>query len=453
MKAIIIRVHRFTALSQVLLGLMLLCALSTASATTITLINNDGPGEGFNDNSAPFGGQTGNAGQTLGQQRLNTFQAAADYWAAVLKNSVEIKVGINMDPQSCNAGGAILGAAGPNPVFRDFLGAPIANIWYVEAVANSLAGSDRDGASDDIGATFNSSIDNNDGCLNGTNWWYGINSPAPGGTISFYDTVLHEIGHGLGVVSYVSEGGAFVLGFNDAYAYHLFDEQTQKFWRDMNDGERVTSSTNGPNLTWRGANADNNSDHLDSAVSRTNGNIRMYAPNPYESGSSVSHWDTSLDPDELMEPSATPTSDARSTIQLLKDVGWNIVEGPGKISFVSADYSVRENHGPATIRVQRSGESDGAVSVTASTSAVSASAGDDYTSATSTLNWADGELGIKTYNLTIIDDEIDEPAETVSLTLSGATNGAVIASPGTATLTIRDPITLAGIISLLLDDD
>jgi len=102
---------------------------------------------------------------------------------------------------------------------------------------------------------------------------------------------------------------------NDAYSNHLFDEQTQEFWRDMTNAERLASSTNTGNLTWRGPNADNNSSHLN-AISRTNGNIRMFAPNPVEPGSSVSHWDTILSPDELMEPSATLTSDARSTIQL-----------------------------------------------------------------------------------------------------------------------------------------
>ncbi|MFT5136063.1 MAG: hypothetical protein ACI9XU_001372 [Arenicella sp.] len=135
--------------------------------------------------------------------------------------------------------------------------------------------------------------------------------------------------------------------------------------------------------------------------------------------------------------------------------------GAGEISFVAVDYSVRENEGPVAISVQRSGGSDGAVSVNAKTSGDSASDGQDYISATSTLNWADGELGIKTYDITIVDDQIDESAETVRLTLSGATNGAEIPSQGTATLTIRDPIKakvdegngyLPAVITLLMAD-
>ncbi|MFT7527787.1 MAG: hypothetical protein ACI9LY_002946 [Arenicella sp.] len=455
MRTITNNVHRFTALSQVLLGLMLLCALATASATTVTLINNDGPGEGFNDNAAGHTGQTNNPGTTLGQQRLNAFQAAADYWEAILISSVEIKVGIHMDPQSCNSSGALLGSAGANSIFRDYPEAPLPNTWYVEAVANSHTGDDNDVATDDLSATFNSAIDNNNNCLNGTNWWYGINSPAPANTISFYEVVLHEIGHGIGVLSLVSiNDGSELDDFDDAYSRNLYDEATGKFWNVMSNAERLASATNGPNVTWRGANADNCSDHLD-AGSFTNGHIRIFAPSPVQPGSSISHWDTALSPDELMEPFATATSDPRSTIQLLKDVGWSVVpSGPSELSFVSGSYSVGENEGPATISVQRTCESVGAVSVTASTSDGSANSGTDYTSAISMLSWADGEIGIKTFDVTVDDDGIAEPAETVALALTGATNGATIVSPNSATLTISDPLTeddflLTTIISVL----
>ena len=34
----------------------------------------------------------------------------------------------------------------------------------------------------------------------------------------------------------------------------------------------------------------------------TDGFVRLYSPNPAAPGSSVSHWDPSLTPDQLMEP-------------------------------------------------------------------------------------------------------------------------------------------------------
>lgn len=49
----------------------------------------------------------------------------------------------------------------------------------------------------------------------------------------------------------------------------------------------------------------------------------MYAPNPYEDGSSVSHWDEVLEPDELMEPYDDPETIDDLTIGLFSDIGWS----------------------------------------------------------------------------------------------------------------------------------
>ena len=55
---------------------------------------------------------------------------------------------------------------------------------------------------------------------------------------------------------------------------------------------------------------------------------RMFAPNPFQSGSSVSHWDTSLFRNQLMEPSIngdlthSVVSPFDLTFALLSDLGW-----------------------------------------------------------------------------------------------------------------------------------
>jgi hypothetical protein len=50
----------------------------------------------------------------------------------------------------------------------------------------------------------------------------------------------------------------------------------------------------------------------------------MNTPNPYQSGSSVSHWDTSPTPDLLMEPSinASLSFDVDLTREMFADIGW-----------------------------------------------------------------------------------------------------------------------------------
>jgi hypothetical protein len=54
------------------------------------------------------------------------------------------------------------------------------------------------------------------------------------------------------------------------------------------------------------------------------GRLRLYAPNPVEHGSSVSHWDTSAEPSLLMEPFITDgLSDEVDLTQFaFEDIGW-----------------------------------------------------------------------------------------------------------------------------------
>jgi hypothetical protein len=182
------------------LGLLLLTA-TAAQSTTFTISNLDGAGEGFNDATvrAPEGG---NPGTTLGLLRQNAFQFAANEWAAILNSPVVITVDGNFDPLFCSGGSALLGQAGPQSISRDFAGAPVAATWFAAAEANSLNGADLNPGVSDIGAQFNSSIDS--GCLAGiTGWYYGFDHSPPAGKLDFVPTLLHELAHGLGFLSFV----------------------------------------------------------------------------------------------------------------------------------------------------------------------------------------------------------------------------------------------------------
>ncbi len=418
----------------------LVCALMISSAQAANIVLNvvDDANEGFNDTSAPFAGQTGNTGTTLGEQRLQVFQAAADYWEERLVLTVDVVVDISFDPLFCASNSATLGSAGARNLFLNFTNAPRANTLYVSAVANNLAGRRLGSNSADIAARFNSDIDNNSNCLGSTNWWLGINSPAPRFTISLFDTVLHEIGHGLGVASGVRQNGELLGGFIDAYALHLYDQDQDRFWGDMTTAQRVTSSTNTGKVSFRGPSVEANTGHVQ--VGKTNlGHLRVYAPNPFEPGSSISHWDTVLTPDELMEPSATPTSDDRATLQMLKDVGWGLAQDlvvPGELEFNVLNISANETQGTVPIQIQRRNGSNGAVSVTVSSANGSAIEGQDYVALNQTVSWADGETGIRSVNLSLINDNDVEPDETVQISLNNATGGAV-ASNSIATVTIE----------------
>src|SRR5262245_17326036 len=120
----------------VLLGSLASTAFGSA---TITIINTDSPGEGFNDPTAaaPVGG---NPGVTVGQQRLNCFNRAAQIWGSILTSSVTINVQAAFNPLSCNATSAILGSAGPITVSANNPSFEFQNSWYHAALADKEAG-------------------------------------------------------------------------------------------------------------------------------------------------------------------------------------------------------------------------------------------------------------------------------------------------------------------------
>jgi hypothetical protein len=116
----------------------------------------------------------------------------------------------------------------------------------------------------------------------------------------------------------------------------------------------------------------------------------------------------------------------------------------GDLQFSSATYSDSEGAGTATIAVTRTGGSSGAVGVSYATSDGSANAGSDYTAASGTLSWANGDTANKTFTVSIINDANVESDETVNLTLSSATGGATVGSPNPAVLTIIDDDPVSG---------
>jgi hypothetical protein len=338
------------------LGAVTLLASLSVSATTISIVNADGPGEGFNDTTpvAPVGG---NQGATLGAQRLNVFHHAAQIWAAQIHSNVEIKVEAKFDSLSCTSTSAVLGSAGTTTVHRDFFGAPIRATWYPQALANALSGQDLAAADPDLGATFNSAIDNNNGCLTGINWYLGLDGNA-GNDIDLLDVVLHEIGHGLGFASYVNEStGQPFLNYLDIFSVHLEDHSLGLSWADMSSNQRKNSAVDSGDLHFVGP-----------AVIEAYGHAPMYAPNPARPGSSVSHFDTSFSPNELMEPfiAYTPIHSPGLARELLFDLGWTdsgqVANSPPAVSITSPQTGSVFNEGETITFEGSASDEDGDLS-------------------------------------------------------------------------------------------
>lgn len=292
-------------------------------AATLQIINSDGAGEGFNDPTAkaPEGGNTGT---TWGAQRLILFNFAADIWEAFLDSSVTIN--INSQFNSLAACG-ILGQAGATTIHRDFANAEFAGTWYSPALAGKRAGSDQNGGTAEINATFNTDWDN--GCFGaGVRFYYGLSDTAPVNQINLLVVLLHEMGHGLGFQTYTNaQTGAFNSGFPSIYDRFAFDRDVNLHWHEMTQAQRAASGINTGDLMWDGANVRIASGSLTGCRDATNGNVALYAPNPFEGGSSVSHFSNACVPNLLMEPAVNfgvfgIPLDLDMTRQQMRDIGW-----------------------------------------------------------------------------------------------------------------------------------
>ena len=243
-----------------LLTLVMTAIFATqAFAATFVIQNNDVANEGFNDPLPPTNpNQKGNnPGTTLGEMRLNVFQAAADVWGEILNSNITITVGGSFEEKFCSANSATLGSAGATGSRANFAGLE-PNIAYPIALAESLNDSNMNGVNVEITASFNSLVDSDPACLGGGGFYYGLDDNAPTGTSPLYPIVLHEIAHGLGFASMTDVGsggsGGFTGagGFPDTFSSRLLDLDNSKSWDEMNNAERLASAVNEPELVWEG---------------------------------------------------------------------------------------------------------------------------------------------------------------------------------------------------------
>ena len=116
----------------------------------------------------------------------------------------------------------------------------------------------------------------------------------------------------------------------------------------------------------------------------------------------------------------------------------NIDPIPTGIQVETGFLFTSEGSSTLPIKVLRTGDVSGSVSVNYATGDGTATAGVDYTATSGTLNFAPGEL-TKFISIPISNDNLFENGdETFNLTLSGPTNSAILLTPAGATIIVRD---------------
>ncbi|MCJ8314849.1 MAG: hypothetical protein HRU38_22085 [Saccharospirillaceae bacterium] len=315
--------------------LFCLTVISTFSLADILIQVDDNINEGFND-------------PTFGQARLQVFEQAAAMLSTYIESQIDIIVLARFDELTCTNQSATLGSASPLSTAYNFPNAPYEDTLYPIALANAIAQEDLEPNKEDIIAVFNSNLDSGN-CLGGSTWYYQFDE-APDDQVSLLEVVLHELIHGLGFISTVAEDGSRLfyqwidangniietIYLDDPFMIHLVNGNGQN-WGEL-DGIHDQSGNNirrldaiSDDLFFSGPST--NLAILDKTDGISGGLVKMYTPSAYNSASNVSHFDTSVSPDEVMEPFNTGLSNGIGlAFEVLKDIGWPGINIPPVIT-------------------------------------------------------------------------------------------------------------------------
>jgi hypothetical protein len=110
----------------------------------------------------------------------------------------------------------------------------------------------------------------------------------------------------------------------------------------------------------------------------------------------------------------------------------------GTVRFNAATLAVSEGDGLTGVAVTRGQSAVPALTVSHGRSGGTATPGSDFTYASGSLTWDAGDTAIETFSFTVLEDTLDEPDETIVLSLSSPSAGSVVGAPGTLTITLVD---------------
>lgn len=241
----------------------------SSHAAIITPVNQDIPGQGLND-PTPRKPEGGNPGLTVGEQRRIAYQYAADLWSALIHSDVEIIVSASFRELPCTESIAVMGAAGPSWIDGKPPSEEKPGMIVPGALANALHGSRITSGipdNDDIRSVFNANIGKHDSygnpCLLGSDWYYGLDGNTPTNSSNFIFTLMHEIAHGLGFISYndlatgqLNDLFWFYEGYSDPFTDNIYDNGRNKYFTDptMTDRDRQVAIYTHGRPAWGGSN-------------------------------------------------------------------------------------------------------------------------------------------------------------------------------------------------------
>lgn len=247
-------------------------------------------------------------------QARDAFRFAADMWEMEIVSSVPIVI----DADFRDLGAGVIAQNGSN-VVSNVPNAPDPTVVYVSSLGNAIAGEDLLPGQPDLIQTYNSSF----------NFYYGLDASPPSNQTDFVTIAFHEIGHGLGITGAANSGEGVGRGSG------AFPNSWDTFVELIN-GTPILDLTFGSEAqinALTGGALFISSFGVNDALNGQR--ARIFAPNPFDPGSSFSHWDESTfptgNPNSLMTPfnsSGEAIHDVGDiTRAILRDMGWELASG------------------------------------------------------------------------------------------------------------------------------
>jgi hypothetical protein len=257
------------------------------------------------------------------------FEFAKHIWEVSLSSSVPIVVDATWESMGTN----VLGSTAPHDAIR-FTSSPapggaLINTWYPIALANKLGNKDYNGSTAEIDASFNSGF---------PSWYFGTDGKVGTNQWDFASVVLHELAHGLGFAGSMSldnsgiKGQWGILDPNSMIVYPLIFDLFAVNGQD----QKLTNTSLFPNpSTALLDQLTSNQVYFDGphAVAAARGKKpQLYAPNPWEQGSSFSHLDEAAYPASSGNALMTPYlfnyevehAPGPITLGIFQDLGWGL---------------------------------------------------------------------------------------------------------------------------------
>ena len=261
-------------------------------------------------------------------QAIEAFSKAVEIWEEYIQTNSVIKINAYFEELEGAKGITI-----PNGIIN-FAKAPMVSTWYTSALADAISGHNLQPGFADMDIFINSKAD----------WYYGSDRKNPPFKYEMVSVVMHEIGHGLGIISLADvkyEVGSFSLqteedllvpisfpmpeldGMPIVFDRFIANQQKKYFVEANNPSVELKEFFTGDNLFFFGENTINSNSGLAPKL-ESNGE--------YRKGSSVAHFDENYfepnDDDALMTPKIGRGEIIKKpgpvTLGVLKDIGWEL---------------------------------------------------------------------------------------------------------------------------------